>query len=238
MNVLKSITTKNLNKNKKRTIVTILGISLSVALICAITTFIASFQNAMLERTKIKDGSYHIMVENITEEQEKYIENNAKVESIGYSKVLGYAEHKEIKNDYKPYLYIQAFDDESLKTRGLILSKGRFPENENEIVIPDHIITNGKVELKIGEKLNILLGKRIVQGEELNQINPYLSGEDGEEKEEFIGEIQKEYTIVGIIERAGFEDYSAPGYTAITKLENKETANEMSLTLKNPRRSI
>ncbi len=52
MKVLNEITIKNLKQNKKRTIVTILGIALSVALICAVTTFVSSFQQAMVDRTK------------------------------------------------------------------------------------------------------------------------------------------------------------------------------------------
>lgn len=36
MNVLNNLTIKNLKLNKKRTIVTIIGIMLSVALICAV----------------------------------------------------------------------------------------------------------------------------------------------------------------------------------------------------------
>ena len=49
MKILNTLTLKNLKLNKKRTIVTIIGISLSVALICAITTFTVSIQKAMIE---------------------------------------------------------------------------------------------------------------------------------------------------------------------------------------------
>ena len=55
MKLLNSITIKNLKSNKKRTIVTIIGIILSVALICAITSFVVSFQKALVER-EIKKG--------------------------------------------------------------------------------------------------------------------------------------------------------------------------------------
>ena len=71
MKILNSITMKKLKFNKKRTIVTIIGIMLSVALICAITSFVVSFQNAMLNREIKTGGNYHVRVSNVTEENRK-----------------------------------------------------------------------------------------------------------------------------------------------------------------------
>ena len=55
MNLLNKLTIKNLKLNKKRTIVTIIGIMLSVALITAVSTMyssaIKSFINYDFERT-------------------------------------------------------------------------------------------------------------------------------------------------------------------------------------------
>ena len=42
MNILNELTIKNLKLNKKRTIVTIVGIVLSVALICAVAGMVTS----------------------------------------------------------------------------------------------------------------------------------------------------------------------------------------------------
>ncbi len=55
MNILNNLTTKNLKLNKKRTIVTIIGIMLSVALICAVAGMVTSFQ-ATLINIAITDG--------------------------------------------------------------------------------------------------------------------------------------------------------------------------------------
>ena len=82
MKILNTLTLKNLKLNRKRTIVTIIGISLSVALICAITTFAVSFQNSMIERETKTNGNYHIHVQNVSKENKKYLENNAKIEKI------------------------------------------------------------------------------------------------------------------------------------------------------------
>ncbi|MFR7847707.1 MAG: ABC transporter permease [Coprococcus phoceensis] len=52
MNILNELTVKNLKRNKKRTLVTIFGIILSVALVTAITTFVSSMQGSMIEYAK------------------------------------------------------------------------------------------------------------------------------------------------------------------------------------------
>ena len=77
MNILNELTVKNLKRNKKRTLVTIFGIILSVALVTAITTFVSSMQGSMIEYAKENDGDYHIFVSDVPVEQQKYLLNNA-----------------------------------------------------------------------------------------------------------------------------------------------------------------
>ncbi len=259
MKILNKLTIKNLKLNKKRTIVTMIGISLSVALICAITTFVSSFQSAMVEREIIKNGNYYIKANNVTKEQLKYIENNKEVESFGLSQDLGYAKLDGIQNENKPYVYVESFDDYMLNHGGLILTEGRMPENENEILVPDHLLTNGKLELKVGDKITLNIGDRLLGTDKLNQNNPYFTKEDVENRNEMARKngaevlddeyqeekievkFTKEYTIVGIIERPSFEDFSAPGYTVITKmsqnnidnLKNNSVNNQVNETTEN-----
>lgn len=227
MKVLNNITIKNLKLNKKRTIVTIIGIALSVALICAVTTFVSSFQSAMVEREKKKNGNYYIYFKNTTEKQiEDLLVQNDKVKSIAKSQEIGYANLENSANDYKPYVYIESFDETSLKNRGVILKEGSLPRNENEIIIPEHVITNGGQNWKIGDKITLDIGKRTLNGESLSQNNPYNI-----ENEKIEVEKTKEYTIVGIMERPNFEEYSAPGYTLITKLENIDLGKPIDVTI-------
>ena len=247
MKVLNSITLKNLKINKKRTIVTIIGISLSVALICAIATFVSSFQTSMIEREIKTNGNYHIKIQSVSKENEKYLENNAKVQDIQISQEIGYARLEQSQNENKPYAYIEGYDEKLLQNGGIVLTEGRLPENENEIVIPEHLIQNGKADLKVGEKIELDIGNRYKDGYELNQSNPYYTDqdrldrkesgiEDDLEQETFVVNTNKEYTIVGIMERPNSESYSAPGYTMITKLENIDDSKNvnMSIVLKNP----
>lgn len=91
MNVLNKLTMSSLKQNKKRTIVTIIGVSLAVALIVAVTTFVSSFQGSIVKKIKKEDGTYHIIFNNISNENYLYIKNNPNVESSYVTQSLGYA---------------------------------------------------------------------------------------------------------------------------------------------------
>ena len=247
MKILNTLTLKNLKLNKKRTIVTIIGISLSVALICAITTFAVSIQKTMVEREIKTNGNYHIRVQDVSKENEKYLENNAKIDELQISQEIGYALLKESQNENKPFAYIEGYDEKLLQNGGIVLVEGRLPENENEIVIPEHVIQNGRVNWNVGDTIELDIGNRYKGEYVLNQLNPYYTDqdildrkesgiEDDLEQEMFVANTKKTYTIVGIMERLNSESYSAPGYTMITKLDKiDDTKNvNMSIILKDP----
>ena len=144
------------------------------------------------------------------------------------------------------------YTNEAIKNLNIDLLEGRFPENENEIVISKHIQTNGKVDLKIGDELTLEIGKRMMGEYELDQNNPYILEEDYENQtksdepyeynetgtdieefipEELIPEFTKKYKIVGIMERPSWtiEGFRAPGYTVITLLENYQNGKNINV---------
>ena len=235
MDILKKFTKKNLKLNKKRTIVTIIGIMLSTALICAVAGMVSSTQKTLANAMRADHGNYHMRFENVPTEELKFIEENVNVESYFLTKNVGYAKLDGSINPGKPYLFLMEFDRNALQNSSFKIVEGRLPENENEVVISQHIIDNGGVELKVGDTLSLDVGTRrlVDDGSVLSQSNPYLGEEESQEEnlqEEITDTINKTYTIVGIIERPSYEleDYQAPGYTIITysdNINNTDTAN-------------
>ena len=218
MSILNKLTIKNLMLNKKRTIVTIIGIILSVALICALSSMVASFKESIIIFEKQELGDFHYAYYGVDGNEIKSFSNNRNIDSYYLTKEIGYSYLKDSKNPDKVYAYITAFDASALKNLSISLIDGRYPNNENEIVIPRHLKTNGGIDLKIGDAITLDIGKRYSDGYSLVQNNPYTGDE-----EELKVEQTHTYKIVGIIERPGkmLEPYSAPGYTFITKLDTK-----------------
>lgn len=227
MSLLNKLTIKNLKLNKKRTVVTIIGIMLSVALITAVASIYSSGIKSLIKYETYEKGNYHTAFYNVPVSDMDIFENNRNIETINITKNVGYAKI-DSKNEYKPYAFIKAFTKDSLKNLSVKLVDGRLPENENEIVIPTHLKTNGRVFLNIGDSITLDIGKRIDNSNyELNQNNPYQKNDD-EIGESIVETTSKTYKIVGIIGRpaTNIESYSAPGYTFITYIdENKLTGN-------------
>ena len=247
MNILKKLTLKSLKLNKKRTIVTIIGIILSTALICAVAGMITSVQKTLINYAKSHSGNYHVCFKNIPNDELKYIKENKNVQDYFLSKNVGYGKLEKVENEYKPYIFVMEYDKKGLEQGGVTLLEGRMPENSNEIVIPEHLIKSGKINYTIGEKITLNLGKRQTKdGLELTQEDALLTDEsektessstsksETEDFEEIVDTKEHTYTIVGIIERSnykGIEGFSAPGYTAISYMDNENDINTANISV-------
>ena len=62
------------------------------------------------------------------------------------------------------------------------------------------------MRIPVGETICIAVGDREESGNILTQHDPYRDSEALHIVEE------KNYTVVGVYERAGFEEYDSPGY--------------------------
>ena len=211
MNLLNKLTIKNLLLNKRRTIVTIIGIMLSVALITAVASVYSSGLES-LKKFEIQEvGNYHMVFYNVDSNNVDEIKNYRGIENVSLTKSLGYAKI-DSQNEGKPYAHVVGYDKNTMSNLSINLIEGRLPENENEVVIPTHLKTNGRLKLNVGDDITLDLGTRSYQGNELNQQNEYVEGEV------LTVNSKKTYKIVGIAERPAnkVEPFMAPGYTFIT----------------------
>ena len=205
MSILNDLTIKNLKLNKKRTIVTIVGIILSTALMVGIGLLFSSFQDYMIRETISYNGKYEAEYGDVSLDKLNSIDK--KDFSYFYQKPIGFSKF-DSANEYKPYIYISSVDKEYFNELHLI--SGRFAENDSELVISNHLNTNGGASYKIGDIITLKYGERVIEGVNTLANNEYYE----EETLNIVGE--KTYTIVGIVERSNFEDYSASGYSTFT----------------------
>lgn len=229
MNILSKITLQSLRRNRTRTIVTIIGIMLSAAMICAVTTFVASIQRYLLDLTIYKSGDWHGAAFDMTAEQCAALKADADVSEIAVHQQIGYAKI-DSTNPYKPYLFlIGAGEGRALDMLSVHLTDGRYPENANEVILPDHLRTNGGMVYEIGDEITLALGERMLEGKRRTQSNPcYMHdpeiGDTVLLHETLTQTRTNTYTVVGYFERPGFEYNAAPGYTAITLSDTEAPA--------------
>ena len=225
MKILNKLTIKNIKLNKKRTIVTIIGIILSVALICAVGGMFTSARETLMQGVVNDTGYFHINLKTDRDGLNKLSKNR----DIKYSMNLyeiGYSLLENSANEYKPYLKLLSIENPNdFLNLNFKLIDGRYPANQDEVVISDTIKTNGKVEYKIGDMIELNLGKRYACGKVVETPN-YLPNElrydylenticDSENIEV---ENTRKIKIVGIIERPNYfiENYEEAGYSLIT----------------------
>ena len=215
MNLMKTLTLKNLKLNRKRTIVTIVGIILATALLSALVTLVSSFQYSMIEYQKQKDGDFHVKFSNVKMSELSEFKNNRNIESTFETMGMGFAKLDGCKNEDKPYAYVMATDEAGFERGCFKLIEGCMAKNEDEIVIPRHLKTNGRIDIKVGDEITLDVGKRYDSNTE-GVISENCAYEH--EAETLTDTVTKHYKVVGIMERPGYgmEDYSAAGYTFVT----------------------
>lgn len=215
MNLMKTLTLKNLKLNRKRTIVTIVGIILATALLSALVTLVSSFQYSMIEYQKQKGGDFHVKFSNVKMSELSEFKNNRNIESTFETMGMGFANLDGCKNEDKPYAYVMATDEAGFERGCFKLIEGRMAKNEDEIVIPRHLKTNGRIDIKVGDEITLDVGKRYDSNTE-SVISENCAYEH--EAETLTDTVTKHYKVVGIMERPGYgmEDYSAAGYTFVT----------------------
>ncbi|PWE83876.1 ABC transporter permease [Agathobacter rectalis] len=215
MNLMKTLTLKNLKLNRKRTIVTIVGIILATALLSALVTLVSSFQYSIIEYQKQKDGDFHVKFSGVKMSELSEFKNNRNIESTFETMGMGFAKLDGCKNEDKPYAYVMATDEAGFEKGCFNLIEGRMAKNEDEIVIPRHLKTNGRIDIKVGDEITLDIGKRYDSSTE-SVIWENIAYEH--EAETLTDTMTKQYKVVGIMERPGYgmEDYSAAGYTFVT----------------------
>ena len=202
MKVLNDLSIQDLKLNKKRSIVIIIGIILSTALICGVAGLVTSFQKTMVNTAKEGQGNYHTIFYNVPKEELKYIEENREVKDYFLSEELGYSylpNHKNVEET--PIVNVISMNDKFIENMSVKVKEGRLPENDTELAISTRINAKFNTNYKVGDTITL----------NINETEQNM--ENG---------IPKTYKIVGIIERPilAIESYDVDWFTAITKMQN------------------
>ena len=211
MSIFTKLTQRYLSKNKTRTIVTLIGIIVSMALFTAVIEGAYSGYQFLKNREIAVTGEWQVIMNNVNEEGLEEVKTNKQIEKYENVYTLGWAEVTN-ENDGKPYLLVQSLGDTEHALFPINLVSGRMPEKEDEILLPENFIANAKEKYQVGDTITLETGQRFIEKEQLSENTPY------QEKESLKNTTKHTFTIVGIMERLPFEieEFSCPGYTCIT----------------------
>ncbi len=215
MKILNKLTVKNLKLNKSRTIVTIIGIMLSCALIMVVAGMAASAQQTMVNLQINMTGNYDLFVKGANKKIIDNAQANRNVKDIYIKQNLGCAYLPQAKFDTKPYINVVAFNEKSFTDCfNVTLKEGRLPQNGNELVLSQSVIENSKADYKIGDTVALDLGKRVyASGDEIPlDDTDYFNDTNGTEK--LVDTHKKTYTVVGVFNKVSSSYFAADSISA------------------------
>lgn len=253
MNILYGLTYRNLKMNKRRTMVTIIGVILSTLLISVVAILATSIYDSSVKNEKERKGNYQVRIHDVTKEDSILIRNYREVkESFSLGEIGTSLLDRNLLDEssayalFKGYIKIVGYNENFLNNYPLSLVKGRYPSNDREVLITDSFLKALKEPYQIGDKITLKVGTRVdKEGKHLSfrdriySISYDNSGhsnyimKDLIKEEEIIDSEIIEYVIVGIAETEDFT-YDDPHYYLFTYSNEKKEYEDLFLTYHNP----
>lgn len=153
MKIINQLTLRYLKENKKRTILTILCITVSVIMISCVGIAFYSGKQFYKEYTEKTVGDYHYVFVSDNKDFLKVIEKDNQIEEYYFSSTTPLYSDDQLKS--MSFLSLKRgsslyFDKENYKD--LILN-GRLPQNDKEIVISQNYLKMNNLDKKIGDQI-------------------------------------------------------------------------------------
>lgn len=202
MKLLNKLTLKNLRLNKVRTIVTIVGIMLSAALITVVSGMALSGRQTMIDAQIVYGGNYDVALDIIDNSVIETARNNRNVENAFYKERLGYARTKNADGEICDYSVLAMSENTYGNCFKIDLIKGKFPTNSGEAVVTKAFKTQDGKDVKIGDKITLDVGVLTDKdGNVLDEEGIHNLLQKDFNKCSIIDTVKRTYTVTGIIER-------------------------------------
>lgn len=229
MNVFHKVALQGLRKSPGRTFVTILGVILSAAMITAVCTFGISLLRYMAQGAAVEYGGWHVAFLDVPAAFAQERGRDSEVSQAAVLENLGVSPLEAPQNPKKPYLILCGYDQAALEQLPIQLIAGRLPENSGEVVVSAAALTDGGLQLSVGDTLTLTTGSRGMDGQVFGSRSAYQEGE------QFLPQAERSYTVVGLCRTPSYLR-SAPGYPVITTADHAALSDSCSvfLTLRQP----
>ncbi|MCM1286562.1 MAG: FtsX-like permease family protein [Acetobacter sp.] len=162
MNIVNKLTLCHLRENKGRTIITTLGICVSVAMITAVFVAMASFINLFGNITLLSTGNQHATF-SVNQEQLQKLKNDDDFSEIGVEleEENSYFELENAKS--KVWGTGSIYSGDAVNISQMITGEydGTIPKNHNEIAVEKEIIEKNGLDWKVGDTVSIPVGSLI-----------------------------------------------------------------------------
>jgi len=189
--VFHRFTVQTLKQNRTRTLVTIIGIALSMALLTAIFEAMYSGIAYMIRSETSSGGTYHGLYTFMTQEEAETLRSMKEVKETGTLQVVGKVEAEE---SYIDQFLILGWEESIGDLARIQVTEGRMPENSSEILLNTYLGSSYAKEegfdYELGDSITLTV-TAAKDGSDWGSEED-ADGEDGEKAQE-----QRTFTICG-----------------------------------------
>ena len=175
MNIVNKLTLRHIKTHKRRSLLTVLSIIVSVAMITAVFTSVFSFVAFLKDSTLAYDGSWQGQLF-YDEAPDMTALKNDEITYYAGASVFQFTYDKDTQKA-KALGNVDAVDEAVVGMRNIRIKDGSFPKRADEILVTDSYIEKNKLNWRVGDKIRL-----------------YCTEPDGSK------ESVKEYTLCGIAE--------------------------------------
>lgn len=217
MKIINKLTWRHLWANKKRTVITLFGIIISVAMVTAVFTSVGSLMRSLSDITAAYDGAWHAQYMNLQDKDVQTLSKQKNVKTIGLLADIGQMDCNTKEDSGRNETSIIAGNQNLFAINKMKPATGRLPNNTRELMVTKSYLQRNKLNWKVGDTVTV-------------QTASYPTGAQEATGGELIVE-NRTFTVCGILEVqnqltgmnsafCGMDDTVAGGYTAQVQFSN------------------
>lgn len=213
MKIINKLTWRHLWVNRRRTVITLFGIIISVAMVTAVFTSVGSLMRSLSDITAAYDGAWHAQYMNLQDKDVQTLSKQKNVKTIGLLADIGQMDCNTKEDSGRNETSIIAGNQNLFAINKMKPAAGRLPNNTRELMVTKSYLQRNKLNWKVGDTVTV-------------QTASYPTG--AQEAEATGGEPiveNRTFTVCGILEVqnqltgmnsafCGMDDTVAGGYTA------------------------
>lgn len=219
MKIINKLTWRHLWVNRRRTVITLFGIIISVAMVTAVFTSVGSLMRSLSDITAAYDGAWHAQYMNLQDKDVQTLSKQKNVKTIGLLADIGQMDCNTKEDSGRNETSIIAGNQNLFAINKMKPAAGRLPNNTRELMVTKSYLQRNKLNWKVGDTVTV-------------QTASYPTG--AQEAEATGGEPiveNRTFTVCGILEVqnqltgmnsafCGMDDTVAGGYTAQVQFSN------------------
>ncbi len=198
MNIVHQLTLRHLIANKRRTLVTICGTIISVAMITAVLIIVASFMQMFQQTVVAQTGNWQVEFLNVEAPKVALVAEDDDTAAYTVEQFEHWVHLEGSADPKRQDMRVSGYTPESFAQLPLTMVEGVYPQNSQELLVSQNFIDTSRLDWQVGETISLPKGGYLVQGDGEDRWLTKAYGEVQGAQWQPQGE--QIYTIVGIAE--------------------------------------